>query len=62
MVRRLLHSQPILLVIIRVRRTFDAQLEKAIEVVMQEMKENPQPSIKRPPYPNYHEKDGLGVK
>ncbi|MGB9253645.1 MAG: PDZ domain-containing protein, partial [Candidatus Korobacteraceae bacterium] len=44
------------------RQGRDAQLEKAIEVVMQEMKENPQPSIKRPPYPNYHEKDGLGVK
>jgi tricorn protease len=44
------------------RQGHDAQLEKAIEVVMQEMKEHPQPEIKRPPYPNYHEKDGLGVK
>jgi tricorn protease len=40
----------------------DSQLEKAIEVVMQELKEHPQPQIKRPPYPNYHEHDGLGVK
>jgi tricorn protease len=44
------------------RQGHDAQLEKAIEVVMQEMKEHPQPEIKRPPYPNYHEKDDLGAK
>lgn len=40
----------------------DAQLEKAIEVVMQQLKEHPLPEIKRPPYPNYHEHDDLGVK
>jgi tricorn protease len=39
----------------------DTQLEKAIEVVMEELKEHPLPEIKRPPYPNYHEHDGLGV-
>ena len=40
----------------------DAQLEKAIEVVMQQLKDHPLPQIKRPPYPNYHEHDGLGAK
>jgi tricorn protease len=44
------------------RQGHDAQLEKAIEVVMQELKEHPQPEIKRPPYPNYHEHDDLGSK
>jgi tricorn protease len=40
----------------------DAQLEKAIEVVMQQLKEHPLPEIKRPAYPNYHEHDDLGSK
>ncbi len=40
----------------------DAQLEKAIEVVMQQLKEHPLPEIKRPAYPNYHEHDDLGAK
>ena len=44
------------------RQGHDAQLEKAIEVVMQQLKEHPLPEIKRPPYPNYHEHDDLGVK
>src|SRR5579862_2715852 len=44
------------------RQGHDAQLEKAIDVVMQELKEHPLPEIKRPPYPNYHEHDDLGVK
>ncbi len=44
------------------RQGHDAQLEKAIEVVMQELKDHPQPEIKRPAYPNYHENDGMGVK
>jgi tricorn protease len=44
------------------RQGHDAQLDKAIEVVMQQLKEHPLPEFKRPPYPNYHEKDGLGVK
>jgi tricorn protease len=43
------------------RQGRDTQLEKAIEVVMEELKEHPLPEIKRPPYPNYHEHDGLGV-
>jgi tricorn protease len=44
------------------RQGHDAQLEKAIEVVMQELKEHPLPKYERPAYPNYHEHDGLGVK
>ncbi|MBZ5680789.1 MAG: PDZ domain-containing protein [Acidobacteriia bacterium] len=42
------------------RQGKDAQLEKAIEVVMKELKEHPLPQIKRPAYPNYHEHDDLG--
>ena len=44
------------------RQGHDAQLEKAIEVVMQQLKEHPLPEIKRPQYPNYHEHDDLGPK
>jgi tricorn protease len=44
------------------RTGHDSQLEKAIEVVMQQLKEHPLPEIKRPPYPNYHEHDDLGAK
>jgi tricorn protease len=44
------------------RQGHDAQLEKAIEVVMQQLKDHPLPQIKRPAYPNYHEHDDLGVK
>ncbi len=44
------------------RNGHDAQLDKAIEVVMQQLKEHPLPQFQRPAYPNYHEKDGLGAK
>ncbi len=44
------------------RQGRDAQLEKAIEVALQKLKEHPLPEIKRPAYPNYHENDGLGVQ
>jgi tricorn protease len=40
----------------------DSQLEKAIEVVLQLMKDHPPQQHPRPPYPNYHAKDGLGPK
>ena len=43
------------------REGHDAQLDKAIEVVMQELKEHPLPEYKRPLYPNYHQHDGLGA-
>jgi tricorn protease len=32
----------------------DPQLEKAVEVVLAELKKSPPPVRKRPPYPNYH--------
>jgi tricorn protease len=44
------------------RQGHDAQLEKAIEVVMQQLKEHPPQQYKRPAYPNYHEHDDLGLK
>ena len=37
-----------------VREGHDPQLEKAVEIVMQSLKEHPLPSYKQPPYPNYH--------
>ena len=44
------------------RQGRDSQLEKAIEVVMQQLKEHPLPEIKHPPYPNYHVHDDLSAK
>lgn len=44
------------------RQGRDSQLEKAIQVVMQQLKEHPLPEIKRPPFPNYHEHDDLGAQ
>ncbi|HBY62620.1 MAG TPA: protease, partial [Solibacterales bacterium] len=41
-----------------VREGRDPQLEKAVEVVMTDLKKNPLPKHQRPPYPNYH--DGTG--
>ncbi len=38
-----------------VRQGRDPQLEKAIEIVMQELEKNPVARPKRPPYPNYQE-------
>lgn len=37
-----------------VRSGHDPQLEKAVEVVMEELKNHPVPQPKRPAYPNYH--------
>jgi len=36
------------------RRGRDPQLEKAVEYLLEQVKKNPQPEYKRPPYPNYH--------
>jgi tricorn protease len=36
------------------RAGHDPQLEKAVAVVMDELKRNPLPKHQRPPYPNYH--------
>ena len=37
-----------------VRQGRDPQLEKAVEVVMEELKKNPPPTLRRPAYPNYY--------
>ena len=39
-----------------VRQGHDPQLEKAVQVVMEELQKNPSAPLKRPPYPNYHPK------
>jgi tricorn protease len=39
-----------------VRQGHDPQLEKAVQVVMEELSKNPPAPLKRPPYPNYHPK------
>ncbi len=39
-----------------VREGHDPQLEKAVAVVMQALKEHPLPTYPRPEYPNYHPK------
>jgi len=38
----------------------DKQLETGVQLVLDELKANPIPEIKIPPYPNYHKTDGLG--
>ena len=38
----------------RVREGHDPQLEKAVEVLLQELKQHPAPVFPRPPYPNHH--------
>jgi len=38
-----------------VREGHDPQLERAVEVVLEELKKNPLPSYPKPPYPNYHD-------
>jgi tricorn protease len=38
----------------------DAQLERAVAIVMQQLKEHPVPVSPVPPYPNFHKTDGLG--
>jgi len=37
-----------------VRNGHDPQLEKAVEVVLEELKKSPPPTLRRPAYPNYH--------
>lgn len=37
-----------------VRQGKDPQLERAIQIVMEELKKNPPPAIRHPKYPNYH--------
>ena len=38
----------------------DPQLERAVQIVMDELKQNPPQHFAVPKYPNYHGKDGLG--
>jgi len=38
----------------------DLQLETGVKLVLDELKEHPVPTIPVPPYPNYHQNDGLG--
>jgi tricorn protease len=45
----------------QVRQGHDPQLEKAVSVVLEMLKEHPLPKYAKPPYPNYHKNDGLGV-
>lgn len=40
----------------------DPQLEKAVQILLEELKKNPPPTYAVPPYPNYHKNDGLGGK
>jgi tricorn protease len=40
-----------------VRSGRDPQLEKAVEIVMEQLKKNPPKEVKKPAYPNYHKKD-----
>ena len=40
----------------------DPQLEKAVSILVDELKKNPPPVYAIPPYPNYHKNDGLGGK
>ncbi len=37
-----------------VRQGHDPQLEKAVETLLEELKEHPLPKYERPPFPNYH--------
>jgi tricorn protease len=42
-----------------VRQGHDPQLEKAVEVILEQLKKNPLPQYKRPEYPDYHQKVGM---
>jgi tricorn protease len=39
----------------------DAQLERAVSIALEQLKDHPVVEPAVPPYPNYHEHDGLGV-
>ncbi len=40
----------------------DPQLEKAVQLLLDQLKQHPLPTYPVPPYPNYHKNDGLGGK
>ncbi len=37
-----------------IRQGHDPQLEKAVAVILEELKENPPPKLRHPPFPDYH--------
>ena len=37
-----------------IRTGRDPQLEKAVEVILEELKKNPPPKLRRPAFPNYN--------
>jgi tricorn protease len=41
------------------REGHDPQLEKAVAVALEQLKKNPLPVVKRPAFPNYHQKPGV---
>jgi tricorn protease len=38
----------------------DAQLERAVAIVLEQLREHPLSASPIPPYPNYHKSDGIG--
>jgi tricorn protease len=42
----------------QVRKGRDPQLERAVEVVLEELKKNPPPVLRRPAFPNYNRATG----
>ena len=44
-----------------VRQGHDPQLEKAVEIALAQLKKNPLPHYKRPPYPNYHRNQAVSA-
>ncbi len=40
----------------------DAQLERAVAILLQQLQEHPVPTPPIPPYPNYHQHDDLGAR
>jgi tricorn protease len=45
-----------------VRKGHDPQLERAVQIVMEELKKSPSPQMRRPKYPNYHLKQGGQIR
>jgi tricorn protease len=39
----------------------DPQLERAVQEVVDDLRDHPLPTYQKPPYPNYHKQDGLGA-
>jgi tricorn protease len=39
----------------------DPQLERAVQEVVDDLRDHPLPAYRKPPYPNYHKQDELGA-